>query len=92
MANLQVKDIDDKLYNSIRKLAIDEKRSISQEVVYILQRYLSVPNSFKKNPTDDFLELAGSWQDDRSADNIISDIRNSRRNSTRFGNDNELFG
>lgn len=91
MANLQVKDIDDKLYNSIRQLAIDEKRSISQEVVYILQRYLSIPNSFKKNPTDDFLELAGSWQDDRSADDIISDMRDSRRNSTRFGNDNELF-
>ena len=91
MANLQVKDIDDKLYDSIRQLAIDEKRSISQEVVYILQRYLSIPASFKKNPTDDFLELAGSWEDDRSADEIITEIRSSRRNTTRFGNENELF-
>jgi len=36
MATLQVRDIDDRLYESIRNLAASEKRSISQEV--ILQR------------------------------------------------------
>ena len=38
MAHLQVKDIDDKLYESLRNLASQEKRSISQEVIYILQK------------------------------------------------------
>lgn len=91
MANLQVKDIDSRLYESIRELATNEKRSISQEVVYILQKYLSKPKEFDTNPTDEFLTLAGSWKDERDAEEIIADIRNSRKNSERFGKNNELF-
>ncbi len=91
MANLQVKDIDERLYESLRHLASHEKRSISQEVVYILQKYLSQPNEFEANQTDAFLKLAGSWKDDREADEIIADIRKGRRNSSRFGRENELF-
>lgn len=91
MANLQVKDIDERLYASIRELATNEKRSISQEVVYILQKYLSKPKEFDSNPTDEFLQLAGSWKDDRSAEEIIDDIRSNRKNSGRFGRKNELF-
>ena len=91
MANLQVRDIDDKLYESIRSLAISEKRSISQEVVLILEKYLSAPLDFNKNPTEEFLDLAGSWEDDRSADEIVKEIRTSRRNSQRFGHTDELF-
>ena len=91
MANLQVKDIDDRLYESIRVLATNEKRSISQEVVYILQKYLSKPKEFDENPTDEFLSLAGSWKDDRAADEIIKEIRSSRKNSDRFGRTDELF-
>lgn len=91
MANLQVKDIDDRLYDSLRILASNEKRSISQEVVYILQKYLSQPKEFHVNPTDDFLELAASWKDERDAEEILDDIRDSRKNSERFGRSNELF-
>jgi hypothetical protein len=91
MANLQVKDIDDRLYASLRKLATTDKRSISQEVIYILEKYLSMPKIFDKNPTEEFLKLSGSWEDDRTADEIISDIRKNRKNSNRFRNKNELF-
>lgn len=91
MANLQVKDIDEKLYESLRKLAANEKRSISQEVVYILQKYLSKPNEFEPNQTDEFLKLAGSWKDEREAEEIVREIKGSRKNSNRFGKDNELF-
>lgn len=91
MANLQVKDIDTRLYESIRELATNDKRSISQEVVYILQKYLSKPLEFNNNPTDEFLNLAGSWKDERSAEEIIEDIKSSRQNSERFGKNNELF-
>jgi len=91
MANLQVKDIDDNLYKSIRKLATSRKRSISQEVVLILEKYLSQPSSFDTNPTDEFLNLAGSWKDNRKAEEIIADIKKSRRNSARFGMTDELF-
>lgn len=91
MANLQVRDIDDRLYESIRMLAKSDKRSISQEVVHILERYLSQPGSFDLNPTDELLQLAGSWEDERSAEEIISEIRENRRNSVRFEDANELF-
>jgi plasmid stability protein len=91
MANLQVKDIDNGLYESLKMIARNEKRSLSQEVVHILEKYLSIPKAFDKNPTDEFLKLAGSWEDERSAEEIIVDIRNNRRNSSRFGKNNELF-
>ena len=91
MANLQVKDIDDNLYETLRRLASNDRRSISQEVVYILKKYLSLPNSFKNNPTDEFLKLAGSWVDEQTPDGIIEDIYSNRKNSTRFGADDELF-
>ena len=59
--------------------------------VKLLEKYLSIPKSFEQNPTDEFLKLAGSWDDDRTADEIINDIRKNRVNSKRFGKKNELF-
>ncbi len=91
MPNLQVKDIDEKLYESLRDLAKNERRSISQEVVVILQKYLSRPKTFDMNPTDKFLELSGSWEDVRPESEIAEEIRNGRKNSSRFGDDNGLF-
>ena len=92
MPNLQVKDIDEKLYDSLKKLAANEKRSISQEVVIILQKYLSIPKAFDKNPTEQFLELAGSWKDEKSADEIVADIRKDRnRNMRKMDEIDELF-
>jgi hypothetical protein len=76
MATLQVRSIDDKLYDMLGKVAKDENRSISQEVVYILKRYFSKPEIYSENPTDAFLSL--SLDDERSADEIISDIYSSR--------------
>lgn len=37
-----------------------------------------------KNATEEFLKLAGSWEDSRTTDEIIDDIYSSRLNSTRF--------
>jgi len=91
MANLQVRDIDDKLYETLRSRATQEKRSISQEVIHILEKYLSLPTTFDRNPTDDLLKLSGSWDDDRTAEEIIGDIRQNRRNSRRFSRSHELF-
>lgn len=91
MANLEVKDIDDHLYNSIKVLASHDRRSISQEVIFILQKYLSKPQEFDSNPTDEFLKLVGSWKDERSSEEIINEIRSNRSNSSRLGRNNELF-
>ena len=83
MATLQVRSIDDQLYEALGKKAAQDNRSISQEVVAILKEYLSQPAQ-DKNATDKFLELCGSWQDERSAAEIATEIRNNRQSSTRF--------
>ena len=78
MANLQVKSIDDQLYKSLGKRAAMENRSISQEVIYILKSYLAIPASQHRQVNDQFLALCGSWDDERSAEEITDDLRKER--------------
>lgn len=84
MAMLQVRDMDDRLCDRLKFAAKLDNRSISQQVVTILQDYFtSVP--FKtKNAAEEFLKLAGTLEDSRSTEEIIDDIYASRVNSTRF--------
>ena len=91
MAILQVRDLDDRLYSSLKTIAKMENRSISQEVISIIEQYLSNPSLFKSNPTKEFIALSGSWSDDRDADEIISDIKNNRNTSKRFKTENVIF-
>ena len=91
MAILQVRDLDDRLYLSLKDRAKKENRSLSQEVVSILETFLSNPHVFRSNPTRDFLSLSSAWEDDRSAEEIMASIRGGRRNSPRFGADDALF-
>jgi hypothetical protein len=91
MAILQVRDIDDRLYASLKKIARSENRSLSQEVVSILEKYLANPAVFTNNPTQEFLALSGSWDDSRKADEIIHDIKKNRKSNRRFGVKNVLF-
>ena len=76
MATLQVRSIDDQLYKVLGKVAKDENRSISQEVVYILKKYFSKPVQHFDNATEAFLEL--TLDDERDANEIISDIYSNR--------------
>ena len=84
MAMLQVRDLDDRLYDRLRFAAKIDNRSISQQVVTILQNYFTSIPVKTKNATEEFLKLAGSWEDSRTTDEIIDDIYSSRLNSTRF--------
>ena len=84
MATLQVRSIDDQLYEALGRRAAMENRSISQEVVAILKDYLSRPVFSHESATAAFLELAGSWQDEREVHQIASDLRKSRRSRRRF--------
>ena len=83
MATLQVRSVDDQLYEALGKRAIMENRSISQEVVFILKAYLSSPPLKDQEATARFLEICGSWEDSRDADEIVSEIRQSRRTAER---------
>ena len=91
MAILQVRDIDDRLYASLKAIAKTQNRSISQEVIYIIEKYLSNPAVYTNNPTREFLALSGAWEDDRSADEIINSITKSRKKSGRFKKENVIF-
>ncbi len=91
MAILQVRDIDDRLYESLQAVAKSQNRSISQEVISIIEKYLSNPAVYKDNPTREFIALSGAWEDDRNADEIIGSMRKSRKNSKRFKKENAVF-
>ena len=83
MATLQVRSVDNQLYETLGKRAIMENRSISQEVVYILKTYLSSPALKHQEATTRFLEMCGSWEDTRDADEIVSELRQSRQPAGR---------
>lgn len=91
MAILQVREVDDRLYSLLKAKAKKENRSLSQEVISILENYLANPVTFNRNPTRDFLSLAEAWSDDRPAEAIIGQLRRSRKNSKRFEAENVLF-
>ena len=83
MAVLQVRNMDDGLYEALGRRAAMENRSISQQVIEIVQRYLASPRQFKC-ADDAVLELAGSWEDERTAEEIVADVyKDRRRKSTR---------
>ena len=85
MATLQVRAIDDKLYNILGKKAKMDNRSISQEVIVILKEHLSEPRKCNASlSTEKFLDMCGTWKDSRDADVIIADIKKTRTKSNRF--------
>jgi hypothetical protein len=91
MATLQVRDMDDRLYNLLKTTAKLQKRSISQEVVTIIENYLNSSQKKPTNATIEFLTLTGAWKDEKSSDEIIQDIRNNFVQSNRFGDSNGIF-
>jgi plasmid stability protein len=90
MATLQVRDIDDRLYNFLKSSAKRQNRSISQEVITIIENHLNSSVNIR-NSTLEFLSLTGAWKDENSAEEIVKDIRNNRNQSKRFGAKNGIF-
>jgi hypothetical protein len=93
MSNLQIKGIDEALYAQIKELAASENRSVSQQILYLVKRYIANKKRFEntKMPAQVLLDLSGSWEDSRSADEIVSDIKNARRSSSRFKGSFDAF-
>ena len=91
MAILQVRDIDDAVYEQLKRVSQQHRRSISQEVIHILEAYLTEPDKTGRNATEEFLKLAGSWKDDRTAEEIVRDMRDARQNSARFSESEGVF-
>jgi len=91
MATLQVKGIDDGLYRALGARAKQDHRSISQQVVKLIQDSLGRPGSSAEEATRGFLALCGSWEDSRSARKIAATIRKSRRSDRRFKGGRDVF-
>jgi len=86
MANLQIKGVDDAIYEELKKLAAAENRSISQQTLFLIKDYLAQKQRVRalKTPAQVLLELAGSWEGKESADEIIARIKKARRSSIRL--------
>jgi hypothetical protein len=91
MANLQVRDMDDRVYKELKQRARARHRSLSQEVVSIIEDYLSKPNADTRGQSEMWLELVGSWEGSESSDQILRSIRKGRVASKRFGSDHAVF-
>ncbi len=86
MANLQIKNIQDELYEEIKKLATAENRSVSQQVLFLVKEYLAKRKHLTaaKSPAQVLLELSGSWEDGRDAKQIIEQIKGARKSSRKL--------
>jgi plasmid stability protein len=86
MSNLQIKGLDDRLYSELKKRAADENRSVSQYVVYLIRNHLTKERRMKSTdtPAQALLSLAGSWEDSRTAAQIVSELKNARRASHKL--------
>jgi predicted CopG family antitoxin len=86
MANLQVKGIDDDFYEDLKRMAAAENRSVSQQVLLILREFMAKKVAFRrtKMPAEILLDLAGSWEDERTAEELAEDMRAARKSSTKL--------
>ena len=86
MANLQIKGVDDAIYEELKKLAAAENRSVSQQTLFLIKDYLAKRHSVRplKTPVQVLLEMAGSWEGEESAEEIITSIKKARRSSTKL--------
>jgi hypothetical protein len=86
MSNLQIKGIDERLYEALKKRAADENRSVSQQVLFLIRNHLAQSRGARQAVAgaQTMLALAGSWEDERPAEEIVADIKRSRRSSTKF--------
>jgi hypothetical protein len=85
MANLQIKGIQEELYNEIKRLALAENRSVSQQILFLVREHLAFRGrGSARTPAQVLLDLAGSWEDERDAAEIIDELRKDRRSSRKL--------
>lgn len=84
MANLQIKGIEEDIYAHIKQVAAAENRSVSQQILFLVKKYMAGSGKYsEKTAAQTLLELSGSWDDDRPAEAIISEIKKGRKNRKR---------
>jgi len=86
LPNFEIKGMDDQLYEELKRLASKEKRSVSQQAVFLLRDYLARRHLMRaaKTPAQVLLELTGSWQGDEGARTVIARIKKARKKSRKL--------
>ena len=85
MAILQIKGIDDEFYARLKRVAAEDSRSVSQEVLHLTKEYMArrEARTVETTSATNLLALAGTWEDERVAAEIAREVRVGRRNSVR---------
>ena len=83
MSSLTIKDIPEELLEALRELAERDRRSMTQEAIVLLseiieRRLKDDERSEAERQADAWEKLAGRWRSEKSADEEISDIYESR--------------
>ncbi|MEN6421130.1 MAG: hypothetical protein ABFD76_04220 [Smithella sp.] len=83
MANLQIKGMNDDFYAQIKALAGSENRSISQQILFMTKEYLLKKQQVQaiRMPAQVLLDMSGAWEDEKTAEEIIADLKQSRKNT-----------
>jgi plasmid stability protein len=91
--NLTIRNIAENVIKKIRILSQMKKRSLNNEILFILEsgvqeevkHLLKIKRKISKNIQVQIWErLSREWQDDRSTEDIIKDIYNSRTLGREF--------
>jgi plasmid stability protein len=91
--NLTIRNIAENVIKKIRILSQMKKRSLNNEILLILENgvqeevkhFLKIKRKISKNIQVQIWErLSREWQDDRSTEDIIKDIYNSRTLGREF--------
>ena len=83
MATIELINVDEQVYAALAVRAAQDNRTIAQEAEAILRQSLGKPGKPPRSATEAILKLAGSWQDSRTAEEIVADIRASRCSGNR---------
>ncbi len=72
---------DGQRIEAVENIPFIEKKRV---LITFLENISYQPISERKTPAQVLLDLFGTWEDDRDADEIIAEIRNARKNSTKL--------
>ena len=91
--NLTIRNIPDDVINKIRTLSQIEKRSLNNEILFVLERgiqkevqhFFNIKRNINKDAQISIWErLSKEWQDDRPTAELINDIYESRTMGREF--------
>jgi hypothetical protein len=91
MATVELTNLDEQMYAALSARAAQENRSVGQEAEILLRESLAKPSRTPRKATEAVLEIAGSWRDSRTAEEIIADIRDSRCSKDRSTGLDDVF-